>query len=69
VNTVEVFDGNYVCLVPMCCEGKVVQVTRLEAPAFRNMVGEPLLTDQHFICQHCRKVLTSVRKPERQSKK
>ena len=65
----EVFDGSYSCLVPMCCEGKVVQVQRYEAPAFKYMVGAPLLADQHFICQHCRKVLPSVRKPERVRKK
>jgi len=60
-----VFDGSYRCKVPLCCEGKVLQVTVYEAPAFPNLIRESLLTDRHFICQDCRKELPYVRELER----
>jgi hypothetical protein len=66
---VEVFDGCSSCLVPYCCEGKVIQVQVFEAPAFKNMVGAPLLTKQGFICKACRTELPYVRKPERVRKR
>lgn len=61
----EIFDGHGSVKVDFCCDGSVVRVDTIEAPAFRYAVTEPILAEAVLVCKQCRRTLHTIK--ERQN--